>query len=71
MAGGTGHIIKCGVSDLHKAGWQVSTLSTVEYAFLAVVLLVIGAIFYKEPLSWNKIVGVIICLVGLGFINHS
>lgn len=55
----------------YKAGWQVSTGFIVQSAFLAVVLLAVGHILYREDLSWNKILGVIICLVGLGFINFK
>ena len=53
----------------YMAGWQVSTGFIVQSAFLAVALLVVGILLYKEPMTWNKIVGVIICLVGLVFIN--
>lgn len=53
----------------YKAGWQVSTGFIVQSAFLAVALLLVGLLLYKEPLTWNKIVGVIICLIGLVFIN--
>ncbi len=53
----------------YRAGWQVSTVAIVQSSFWAVLLLVIGAIFYHEALTWNKIVGVLICLTGLIFIN--
>lgn len=53
----------------YKAGWQVSTASIVQSAFLAVVLIFVGFFLYKEPMRWNKIVGIVICLVGLVFIN--
>ena len=53
----------------YKAGWQVSTGFIVQSAFLAAALLLVGYVLYHESLSWNKIVGVMICLIGLGFIN--
>jgi drug/metabolite transporter (DMT)-like permease len=55
----------------YKAGWQISTGFIVQSAFLAAVLLAAGWFIYREELSWNKICGVIICLVGLGFINYK
>jgi len=55
----------------YRAGWQVSTAQIVQSAFLAIALIIVGALLYKEPLSWNKIVGVVICLVGLVFINYK
>ena len=55
----------------YKAGWQVSTGFIVQSAFLAVVLLFVGYLLYHEALTWNKIVGVVVCLVGLAFINYK
>ena len=55
----------------YKAGWQVSTGFIVQSAFLAAALLLVGYVLYHESLSWNKIVGVMICLIGLGFINYK
>lgn len=53
----------------YKAGWQVSTGFIVQSAFLAVVLIFVGYFLYHEALTWNKIIGVAICLIGLVFIN--
>ncbi len=53
----------------YKAGWPVSTASVVQSAFLAVALIFVGWLLYHEALTWNKLVGVAICLVGLVFIN--
>ena len=55
----------------YKAGWQVSTASIVQSAFLAAALIFVGWLLYKEALTWNKMIGVFICLVGLAFINHK
>ena len=53
----------------YKAGWQVSTGFIVQSSFLAVILIFVGYSLYHEALTWNKLVGVAICLVGLVFIN--
>ena len=53
----------------YKAGWQVSTGFIVQSAFLAMSLLLVGYFIFREALTWNKVVGVAICLVGLIFIN--
>ena len=53
----------------YKAGWQVSTGFIVQSAFLAIVLLFVGYFLYREALTWNKIAGIAICLIGLVFIN--
>lgn len=52
-------------------GWPVSTLSTVQSAFLALALIIVGALLYKEEISLNKVIGIVICLIGLYFINKK
>lgn len=61
--------LEVGFIYAYKAGWQVGTASVVQSSFLAVILIFVGLLLYKEPLTWNKTVGVLICLVGLVFIN--
>lgn len=53
----------------YRAGWQVSTGMIIQCSFLAVVLIFVGYLLYHEAITWNKLVGIAICLVGLGFIN--
>ena len=53
----------------YRAGWQVSTGMIVQCSFLAVVLIFVGYLLYHEAFTWNKLVGIAICLVGLTFIN--
>ena len=53
-----------------KAGWQVSTAAIVQSSFLAVALLIVGFLMYHEALNASKVAGVLICLVGLYFINR-
>jgi len=55
----------------YKAGWQVSTGFIVQSAFLSSVLLLVGYFLYHEALTWNKLLGVAICLIGLVFINYK
>lgn len=53
----------------YKNGWTVSTASIVQSSFLALALIFVGALLYRESISANKIIGIVICLVGLYFIN--
>lgn len=61
--------LEVGFIYAYKAGWQVNTASIVQSAFLAAALIFVGFLIYHEPLTWNKLVGVGICVVGLVFIN--
>ena len=53
----------------YKAGWQVSTGFIVQSAALAAVLLVVGYVLYREPMTRNKLIGVGLCLAGLVVLN--
>ena len=52
-----------------RAGWQVSVTQIVSSALVAVILIFVGYLLYHEAITWNKIVGIIICLAGLVLIN--
>lgn len=62
--------LEVGFIYAYKAGWEVSTASLVQGVALAVILVFVGFLLYKEGLSWNKLVGIGICLVGLFFISY-
>lgn len=61
--------LEVGFIYAYKNGWAVSTASMVQSAFLAVALLAVGALLYHESVTPSKVIGVVICLVGLYFIN--
>lgn len=61
--------LEVGFIYAYRAGWEVSTASVVQSSFLAVALLFVGFALYGEALSWTKVLGVAICLVGLWFLN--
>ena len=61
--------LEVGFIYAYKAGWQVSTASIVQSSFLAIALIIVGAVAYHEGLEWNKLLGIGICMVGLVFVN--
>ena len=61
--------LEVGFIFAYKAGWQVSMAQIVQGSFLAVVLAVVGFLLYHEAFTANKILGIVICLIGLYFIN--
>lgn len=61
--------LEAGFIYAYKAGWPVSTASVVQSSFLAVALLFVGYFLYHESLSLTKIIGMVICLIGLYFVN--
>lgn len=61
--------LEVGYVFVYRAGWTVSTASVVANIGLACVLLIVGYFLYKENVSINQIVGIIVCMFGLVLIN--
>ncbi len=61
--------LEVGFIYAYRAGWPVSTAQIVQSAFLAVILFFVGFAVYKEAITVNKAVGMVVCLVGLYIIN--
>ena len=54
---------------MYKAGWNISTGQIVYSSILAICLIIVGCTFYHETITGTKIAGILICMVGLYFIN--
>lgn len=54
----------------YRAGWNISVGSLVANILLALMLIPIGVLFYKEGFELNKILGAAFCIVGLILINR-
>ena len=61
--------LEVGAIFAYKAGWQISTMSIVQSAILAIILIIVGYFFFQEAITPSKVIGILICLVGLYFIN--
>lgn len=61
--------LEVGYIYAYKAGWPISTAQIVQAAVLAMILLFIGYLLYREEVTWNKVAGIIVCLAGLALIN--
>lgn len=62
--------LEIGFIYAYKNGWQVNSVSIVQSAFLAIALLIVGALLYHEAISVNKVIGIVLCLAGLVFLNR-
>lgn len=53
----------------YRAGWKISLASLVANIALAVVLIPIGVLFFKEGFGLSKVLGAAFCIIGLILIN--
>jgi drug/metabolite transporter (DMT)-like permease len=57
--------IEFGFLLAYRAGWNVSILPLSANVFSALILILIGIFAYRESLSGEKIIGVLMCIGGL------
>lgn len=63
--------LEAGMIYAYKAGWPVNTLSVTQSTILAIVLIFVSFLVFKEPITWNKAAGVAVCMAGLYLINYK
>ena len=61
--------LEVGYIYAYKAGWPVSTAQITQAAVLAIILIFVGYLLYKEAITWTKVIGIAVCLVGLALIS--
>lgn len=54
---------------IYRAGWKISLASLTANISLAVVLLLVGVLFYKEVISGYQVAGALLCSAGLYFLS--
>ena len=57
--------LEFGYLNVYRVGWKVSTVSLVANIALAVILLVVGLLVYKETITLRQVIGMAVCVVGL------
>jgi drug/metabolite transporter (DMT)-like permease len=57
--------IEIGFLLAYRAGWAISNVSMVANAMVALALLLIGAIAFREPITAARGAGIVLCLAGL------
>ena len=63
--------LEVGMVCAYKAGWPVSAASTSQSAITAIALIFVGYMVFREPITWNRIAGIFVCLAGLALINYK
>ena len=56
--------LEVGYIFLYRTGWKISVASLLANVLLAVLLLFIGLVFYREHLNMRQLAGICLCLLG-------
>lgn len=57
--------LELGYILVYRAGWDVSKAPLIANSCLAIALIFIGMIFFKETITVKQIIGIILCVTGL------
>ena len=63
--------LEVGYLYLYRAGWNISVGSICANIVLAIILIFVGVLLYKEHISVKQICGVVLCMAGLYLINQK
>ena len=61
--------VEAGFVMIYRLGGQISTVSLIVNILLAVVMLIVGITFYSEVLTAQKIIGAVLCIIGVIIIS--
>ncbi len=61
--------LEAGYLFAYRVGWQVNTAPLIANTCLAIALIFIGALLYKESITIKQLAGIVICLIGIILIN--
>jgi len=62
--------LEYGFLNMYKVGWNISIGSLVASISVALILILVGILYYKEALTVPNLAGVLLCLAGLVLINR-
>ena len=62
--------LEAGYIFLYRAGWKVSVGSVVCNIVLAVALIFVGVLLYKESVTLRQVIGIAVCAAGLFLISN-
>lgn len=60
--------LEFGYICIYRAGWKVSVGNLVASITLACVLVLVGALLYREVITLRQVVGMLVCMAGLGLL---
>ncbi|MDE6662882.1 MAG: EamA family transporter, partial [Lachnospiraceae bacterium] len=61
--------VEGGYMLMYKKGWEVSKGSLIANICVAVTLLFIGIALFHEKMNLKKIIGLIVCIIGIVLIS--
>lgn len=61
--------IEGGYIIMYRLGWEISKGAIIANICIATILLIAGALFFKEAFTIQKVIGVVVCIIGIFLMN--
>ncbi|TAE25502.1 MAG: hypothetical protein EAZ92_12090 [Candidatus Kapaibacterium sp.] len=56
--------VEIGFLLAYRAGWNISIGALLANSLLMMILVPVGVFLFREDISWSKVCGILLCLVG-------
>ncbi len=63
-------MIELGFLLAYRGAWPVSSASVIANALVAVILVPLGAAVFREPITVERAIGVVLCLLGVTLLQR-
>jgi len=63
-------LIELGFLLAYRGAWPVSTTSVIANALVAAILVPLGAAIFREPITVDRAIGVVLCLLGVTLLQR-
>jgi len=63
-------IIELGFLLAYRGAWPVSTASVLANALVAVILVPAGVLVFREPITLERAIGIVLCLLGVTLLQR-
>jgi drug/metabolite transporter (DMT)-like permease len=63
-------VIELGFLLAYRGAWPVSAASVIANALVAVVLVPLGAVVFGEPMTLDRAIGVVLCILGVTLLQR-
>ncbi len=54
---------------MYRGGWEISKGSLIASMCIAIILMIVGALVFKEEITMKKAMGAVLCIMGIFLIN--
>jgi len=63
--------VESGWIFMYINGWEISKASIIANICVAIILFIAGIIIFKDAISIKKVIGLLVCIIGVFLLNSK